>query len=106
MHVLRYLKGEPALGIFLNSQPSFDLVAYCDADWASCPHSRKSISGFVVFFGNTLVSWKSKKQVTISLSSTEAEYRSLRRLTAKLSWLSRLLHELTVKLLSKLLGLL
>ena len=54
-HVLRYLKGEPALGILLNNSPTLDLLAYCDADWGSCPHSRRSISGFVVFFGGTLI---------------------------------------------------
>lgn len=95
-HVLRYLKGEPSLGILLSKSPSFDLLAYCDADWASCPHSRRSVSGFVVFFGDTLITWKSKKQVTVSLSSAEAEYRSMRRLVAELSWLSRLLHEVTI----------
>jgi len=95
-HVLKYLKGEPTLGILLNKNPSFDLLAYCDVDWASYPHSRKSVSGFVVFLGNTLISWKSKKQVTVSLSSAEAKYRSLRRLTTELSWLSRILYELTV----------
>jgi len=54
------------------------------------------VSGFVIFLGNTLVSWKSKKQVTVSLSSAEAEYKSLRRVTAELAWLSRLLAELTL----------
>jgi len=70
------------------------MLAYCDADWASCAHSKRSVSGFVIFLGDTLIAWKSKKQTTISLSSVEAEYRSLRRLVAELSWLSRLLHEL------------
>jgi len=68
LHVLQYLKGAPNLGILLNKNPSFDLLAYYDTDWASCPHSKKSVSGFVIFLGNTLVSWKSKKQVTLSLS--------------------------------------
>jgi len=49
-----------------------------------------------VFFGNTLLAWKSKKQATVSLSSAEAEYRSMRRVVAELAWLSRLLHELTI----------
>jgi len=96
IHVLQYLKSEPALGIFLSSSPTFDLLAYCDADWAACPHTRKSVSGFVIFLGNTLISWKSKKQVTVSLSSAEAEYRSLRKVTAELAWLSQLLAELTI----------
>jgi len=82
IHVLQYLKNEPALGIFLSKSPTFDLLAYCDADWVACSHTRKSVSGFVIFLGNTLISWKSKKQVTVSLSSAEAEYRSLRLVTA------------------------
>jgi len=61
IHVLQYLKNEPALGIFLSKSPTFDLLAYCDADWAACSHTRKSVSGFVIFLGNTLISWKSKK---------------------------------------------
>ena len=96
LHVLRYLKTQPTLGILLHHAPSFSLLAYCDADWASCSHTRKSVTGYVVFLGQTLISWKSKKQQTISLSSAEAEYRSMRRLVAELAWLSRLLHELTV----------
>jgi len=96
LRILRYLKGEPSIGVLLSSTPTFDLLVYCDADWASCPHSRKSVSGFIVFFGNTLATWKSKKQATVSLSSVKAEYKSIRRLVAELSWLSHLLRELTI----------
>jgi len=96
LHVLQYLRNEPALGIMLNNSPTFDLLAYCDADWATCSHNCKSVSGFVIFLGNTLISRKSNKQVIVSLSSAEAEYRSLRCLTAGLAWLSRLLSELTL----------
>ena len=96
LHVLRYLKTQPTLGILLHHEPSFSLLAYCDADWASCSHTHKSVTGYVIFLGQTLISWKSKKQQTVSLSSAEAEYRSMRRLVAELAWLSRLLHELTV----------
>jgi len=63
IHVLQYLKNEPALGIFLSKSPTFDLLAYCDADWAACSHTRKSVSGFVIFLGNTLISWKSKNKL-------------------------------------------
>jgi len=94
MHVLRYLKGQPDLGILLTKENHCTLEAFCDSDWASCPHTRQSVSGYVVFFGNSVISWKSKKQGTVSLSSAEAEYRSLRRLVAELAWLNRLLHEL------------
>jgi len=54
------------------------------------------VSGFVIFLSNTLISWKSRKQVTVSISSVEVEYRNLRRITAELAWLSRLLAELTI----------
>jgi len=96
IYVLRYLKAQPTLGVLLHHDPTFSLLAYCDADWGSCPHTRKSVSGYVIFLGQTLISWKSKKQQTVSLSSAEAEYRSMRRLVVELAWLSRLLHELTV----------
>lgn len=96
LHVLRYLKHNPGQGLFYNSSSNFNLAAYCDADWAACSHTRKSVSGFVIFIGDSLISWKSKKQHTVSLSSAEAEYRSLRRITAELAWLSRLLTELEV----------
>ena len=59
LHVLQYLKNEPTLGILLNNSPTFDLLAYCDADWASCSHIRKSVSGFVIFLGNTCLLYTS-----------------------------------------------
>jgi len=96
IHVLKYLQREPTLGVLLHDDPTLTMLAYCDADWAACSHTRRSISGYVIFLGKTLLSWKSKKQNTVSLSSAEAEYRSMRRLVAELAWLSRLLHELTV----------
>nr|XP_017245376.1 PREDICTED: uncharacterized mitochondrial protein AtMg00810-like [Daucus carota subsp. sativus] len=96
LHVLRYLKTDPGKGLLVNNSPSFAIEAYCDADWAACPQTRKSVSGFVILIGGSLVSWKSKKQHTVSLSSAEAEYRSLRRITAEIYWLSRLFHDLEV----------
>jgi len=61
IHVLRYLKNQPTPGVLLCNDPSFSLLAYSDADWASCPHRRKSVSGYVIFVGQTLLPWKSKK---------------------------------------------
>ncbi|XP_019224176.1 PREDICTED: uncharacterized protein LOC109205870 [Nicotiana attenuata] len=71
-HLLRYLKGDPTRGIFMSTDTDYTIRAYCDADWASCPDSRKSITGYLVLLGNSPVSWKSKKQETISLSSAES----------------------------------
>ncbi|XP_070021411.1 uncharacterized protein [Nicotiana sylvestris] len=72
LHVLRYLKVDPTLGIFLSNSPDYTLRAYYDSDWAACPDSRRSVSGYVVLFGESAISWKSKKQDTVSLSSAEA----------------------------------
>lgn len=96
IHVLRYLKSDPTLGLFLSNTPNYDLKAYCDSDWASCPDSRRSVSGYLVLLGDRPISWKSKKQETVSLSSAEAEYRSIRKVVGELVWLRRLLHELTI----------
>jgi len=95
-HVLRYVQRYPDLAILLDNSTNFTLSAYCDSDWASCSHTRKSVSGYVVFLEKSLISWESKKQGTIALFPAEAEYRSLKRVVAELAWLTRLFHELTV----------
>ncbi|XP_019253980.1 PREDICTED: uncharacterized protein LOC109232683 [Nicotiana attenuata] len=95
-HVLRYLKSDPSLGIFFSNNRDYGVKAYCDSDWAACPETRKSVSGYIVLLGNSPISWKSKKQSTISLSSAEAEYRAARQVVGELVWLVTLLEELTV----------
>jgi len=82
----------------MSQDQSYNIKAYCDSDWAACPDTRKSVSGYIVLLGNSPLSWKSKKQETISLSSAEAEYRALRKVAGELVWLSRLLTELTLQL--------
>ena len=94
--MLRYLKGQPDLRVLLHRNADYTLKAYCDSNWAACPHTRRLVSGYVVFLGDSPIFWKSKKQGTISLSSAEAEYRSMRRVMAELAWLSRLLNELSI----------
>ncbi|KAK9053074.1 hypothetical protein SSX86_029704 [Deinandra increscens subsp. villosa] len=96
LHTLGYVQATTTQGLFFNNSPDFSLEAFCDADWASCPNTRKSVTGFVILLGGSPISWKSKKQPTVSLSSAEAEYRSMRRVTSELTWLTRLLHEFSV----------
>lgn len=72
LHVLRYLKGCPSLGLFLPTHNTLNLVAYSDADWGACPDTRRSLTGFYIMLGAALISWRCKKQSTISASSAES----------------------------------
>ncbi|XP_061352754.1 uncharacterized mitochondrial protein AtMg00810-like [Gastrolobium bilobum] len=94
--VMRYLKGSPCKGILFPSQNSLHLSGFTDANWATCPNTRKSTTVFCVFLGSSLISWKSKKQSTVSRSSAEAEYRALATLTCEVQWLTYLLHDLHI----------
>lgn len=94
--ILRYLKNAPGNGIFLSAASIPQLKAYSDSDWATCPETRKSVTGFSIYLGESLVSWKSKKQQTISRSSSEAEYRALAATTCEIQWLTYLLRDLHV----------
>ncbi|KAF3637033.1 hypothetical protein FXO38_23894 [Capsicum annuum] len=96
LRVLRYLKNFPNQGLFLSSLPLLSLNAFCDAEWDSCRDSRGFISRFFISVGGSLISWKSKKQVSVSLFSAKVGYRSMRRLVAELTWLTRFLPDLSV----------
>uniref|UniRef100_A0A2N9I261 Reverse transcriptase Ty1/copia-type domain-containing protein n=1 Tax=Fagus sylvatica TaxID=28930 RepID=A0A2N9I261_FAGSY len=75
---------------------------FTDSDWAGNPVDRRSTTGFLVFLGNNLITWSSKKQPTVSRSSTEAEYRSLAIGAAELAWIRMLLCDFGVILPSPL----
>ena len=95
--ILRYIKGTLHLGLQLRTATSPTITAYSNADWAGCPDTRRSTSGFCIFIGNSLVSWSSKRQTTVSRSSAEAEYRAIANAVAECSWLRHLLGELLCK---------
>ncbi|XP_056849759.1 retrovirus-related Pol polyprotein from transposon RE2 isoform X2 [Raphanus sativus] len=91
LRVVRYLKGTTGQGIMLTSDRNLRLTAYSDSDWSACPITRRSLSAYIVLLGDSVVSWKTKKQRTVSRSSAEAEYRSMADTTCELKWLKRLL---------------
>lgn len=96
IRLLRYLKGTPGHGILLSSSSSLHLSGYCDSDWASCPTTRRSTSGYCTMLGDSPISWKTKKQHTVSRSSAEAEYRSMAQLACEFQWFRYLLHDLGI----------
>ena len=94
IRILRYIKSTPGQGVLYENRGHTQVVGYTDADWAGSPTDRCSASGYCVFIGGNLISWKSKKQDVVARSSAEAEYRAMALATCELIWLRHLLQEL------------
>ncbi|XP_042031293.1 uncharacterized mitochondrial protein AtMg00810-like [Salvia splendens] len=91
--VLKYLKSTIGHDLFYSAQADPSLSIFSDFDWAGCPDTRRSISGFCLFLGTSLISWRSKKQHTVSRSSAEAEYRSMALACCEVVWIVALLKD-------------
>lgn len=96
LKVIKYVKGTPGQGIFFQGDSKLELIAYSDASWASCLDTRRSTTGFCIFIGSSLVSWKSKKQTMVSRSSAESEYRAMTAAVCELTWIRYFLNDLHV----------
>ncbi|XP_073358250.1 secreted RxLR effector protein 161-like [Aegilops tauschii subsp. strangulata] len=94
--ILRYVKGTLQTGLKFRKAVSTSISIFTDADWAWCPDDRRSTGGFAIFVGPNLISWSSKKQPTVSRSSTEAEYKALANGAAEAIWVESLLKEFGV----------
>jgi hypothetical protein len=96
--VIRYLKHNPGRGLLFPRHSDLQIFGFIDADWAGYLDTRKSTTGYCFFIGSSLVSWKAKKQTTVSRSSSEAEYRALSSATCELQWVLYLLADLKIQL--------
>jgi len=96
--IIRYVKGTSCLGLFYPRNDSFTLTAYCDADFGGCKTDRKSTSGTCFLLGNSLVSWSCKKQHSIALSTTEAEYMAASSGCAQILWMKQTLSDYNITL--------
>ncbi|XP_019105395.2 uncharacterized mitochondrial protein AtMg00810-like [Beta vulgaris subsp. vulgaris] len=95
-HTLKYASHTLGQGTLLRATDQLCLQAFSNSDWASCPDSRKSITGYILLLGGSPITWKSKKQSTISKSSSEAEYRAMAAAALEVTWAVRLLEELGI----------
>ncbi|XP_062104243.1 uncharacterized protein LOC133815415 [Humulus lupulus] len=94
--IFRYLIGTMNLGLWYPKNSNFEIISYSDADFAGCKSDRKSTSGTCHFLGNSLVSWFSKKQNSVALSTTEAEYIAAGSCCAQILWMKQTLKDFDV----------
>jgi hypothetical protein len=94
LHLLRYLSGTKDYSIRVGGGDGVFRI-YTDADWANCSETRRSYSGYLVTWGDSILAWKAKKQATVSTSTTEAEYRALYDGVQEAVWLQSLMSSIT-----------
>ena len=94
---LRYVSATLDYALFYEANTEVQLYGYTDADWAGSASDRRSTSGFMFSLGSATVTWSSKKQPTVALSTTEAEYRGAAVAACEVAWLEMLLIDLGIQ---------
>jgi hypothetical protein len=92
--VFRYLKGTADYSLHYGSREALSLTAFCDSDWAGDPETRRSTTGFIVMIGGGPVSWSTRQQKTVAISTTEAEYMAGVEVVKEIKWIKQLLLDL------------
>lgn len=93
--ILRYIKGTPELTLTFNKNSREQIVAYADADWGSDKIDRKSTTGTAIFYNGNLISWASKKQGVVAISTAESEYYAAATCGTEILFLRGLLEDFT-----------
>ena len=94
--ILHYLKGTVGQGLFYSAVSDLKLSAFADADWGSCPDSRRSVTGYCMFVGSALIAWRSTKQDVVSHSSAESEYRAMSEADREMLWFRMMMEDLWI----------
>jgi hypothetical protein len=95
LKILKYLKTTMSMSLTFDGSQDQAVKAYADASWASDQDTGRSVTGYVVTINGTSVSWKSQRQSTVAMSSTEAEYMALFAVVQEVVWIKRLLSEVS-----------
>lgn len=94
--IMRYLNGTLNLGLLYSKEKPKECIGFSDADWAGDQDDRKSVSGYMFQISGAAVSWRSKKQTCVALSTAEAEYMALASAAQEAVWMRQLLTDLKV----------
>ncbi|XP_061343987.1 secreted RxLR effector protein 161-like [Gastrolobium bilobum] len=95
--ILRYVAGTRDFGIWYKQVKQCNLVGYTDSDWEGCMEDRRSTAGYAFYFGSGVISWSSKQQATVALSSSEAEFIAATATPCQGICLTRILEDLGQK---------